>query len=89
MAPACGGRIQGPAEKNVPLLTTTLVLFECGNTASRRPYRQLVPALLVQLRDAGTLVDPSDDELGETWQAYDRGEAVIVDQISLEVMRRL
>ena len=77
---------------NVPLLTTNYVLLECGNAASRRPYRRLVTALRAQLRDAGLLVDPTDEELEAAWLAYDRGEAgeaAIVDHVSFAVMRRL
>ena len=48
---------------NVPLLTTSYVLLECGNAASRRPYRRRVAALRAQLRDSGLLVDPTEDEL--------------------------
>jgi len=39
-----------------PLLTTNLVLFECGNAAARRPYRNLVPQLWRSLEATGGLV---------------------------------
>jgi predicted nucleic acid-binding protein len=77
---------------NVPLLTTNYVLLECGNAASRRPYRRRVAALRSQLRDARLLVDPTEEELEAAWLAYDRGEAGeagIVDHVSFVVMRRL
>lgn len=77
---------------NVPLLSTSYVLMECGNAASRRPYRSRVNAVRAQLRDAGLLVDPTEEELEAAWLAYDRGEAGeagIVDQVSFMVMRRL
>jgi predicted nucleic acid-binding protein len=48
--------------------------------------------LRAQLRDAGLLVDPTDEELEAAWLAYDRGEAGeagIVDHVSFAVMRRL
>lgn len=76
----------------VPLITTSYVLLECGNAASRRPYRRRVNALRTQLQSAGLLVDPSKEEIEAAWQAYDRGEAGdagIVDQLSFAVMRRL
>lgn len=77
---------------NVPLLTTSYILLECGNAASRRPYRRRVTALRAQLRDSGLLVDPTDEDLEAAWLAYDRGEAGeagIVDHVSFVVMRRL
>ena len=75
-----------------PLLTTSLVLFECGNAAARRPYRQLVPQLWQSLDDAGFLVRPDADEVRAAWEAYHRGDADgagIVDHVSFIVMRRL
>jgi predicted nucleic acid-binding protein len=77
---------------NVPLLTTSYVLLECGNAASRRPYRGRVNALRAQLRETGLLFDPTVEEIETAWEAYDRGDAAgagIVDQISFVVMRRL
>jgi predicted nucleic acid-binding protein len=79
-------------EQNLPLVTTTQVLLECGNAASRRPYRLRVNALRVVLRDAGLLVEPTVEEMERAWDAYDRAEAAaagIVDQSSFAVMRRL
>ncbi len=29
----------------IPLVTTNLILFECGNAAARRPYRQKVTVI--------------------------------------------
>lgn len=78
--------------ENIPLLTTSYVLLECGNAASRRPYRHRANALRVQLRETGLLFDPTDQETDVAWLAYDRreaGEAGIVDQSSFIVMRRL
>ena len=77
---------------NLPLLTTSYVLLECGNSAARRPYRGGVAALRAQLRDSGLLVDPTEEELEAAWLAYVRGEAGeagIVDHVSFVVMRRL
>jgi uncharacterized protein len=78
--------------KRIPLVTTNQVLLECGNASSRRPYRYRANALRKQLRDAGLLRDPSDEQLESVWTAFDRGEvgqAGIVDHISFAVMRRL
>src|SRR5258708_11969029 len=74
------------------LVTTSLVLFECGNAAARRPYRHLVPQLWHSLEAAGCLVRPDADEVQAAWETYRRGTADgagIVDHISFSVMRRL
>jgi uncharacterized protein len=74
------------------LVTTGLVLCECGNAAARRPYRSDVGELRRFLIQEGLLVDPTPQELDEAWIAYERGEAGeagIIDHISFRVMRRL
>lgn len=75
-----------------PLLTTPLVLLECGNAAARRPYRPRVNVLRQALFQTGLLIEPTAQEIEQAWAAYDRREAAgagIVDQVSFEVMRRL
>lgn len=75
-----------------PLVTTDLVLFECGNAAARRPYRPRVNVLRQSLMAEGSMIVPTDREIEEAWTAYDRGEAGqagIIDQVSFVVMRRL
>jgi uncharacterized protein len=79
-------------QRDIPLVTTPHVLIECGNAASRRPYRQCVNLLRLELRDACLLITPTDEEIEIAWKAYDRceaGEAGITDQVSFAVMRRL
>jgi predicted nucleic acid-binding protein len=74
------------------LVTTSLVLLECGNAAARRPYRSDVVDLRLALAGAGLLIEPTADEVEAAWAAYDRGEAGragIVDHVSFLVMRRL
>ena len=74
------------------LVTTEMVLLECGNAAARRPYRQRVHPLRQSLIQDGLLVVPTAEEAEEAWASYHRGEADeagIVDQISFRVMRRL
>lgn len=74
------------------VLTTTLVLWECGNAAARRPYRQRVSALRRYLMDEGLLIEPTVGDIEQAWAAYDRseaGQAGIVDHVSFVVMRRL
>lgn len=77
---------------NARLVTTSLVLYECGNAAARRPYRDLVIGLREDLGIAGDLYEPSPADLVEAWTAYRNGQigsAGIVDEISFAVMRRL
>src|SRR3712207_6783699 len=73
------------------LVTTYLVLCECGNATARRPYRSDVNELRKFLIQEQLLVEPTAEELEKAWAAYDRGEAGqagIVDHISFVVMRR-
>jgi predicted nucleic acid-binding protein len=75
-----------------PLVTTPLVLLECGNAAARRPYRLRVNVLRQSLLQAGLLIEPTAQEIEDAWAAYDRGDAAqagIVDHVSFGVMRRL
>lgn len=79
-------------KNRVPLISTSYILIECGNAASRRPYRSRVNELRVSLQEDGLLFDPTDEELDSAWASYDFGDAGnsgIVDQISFIVMRRL
>ena len=75
-----------------PLLTTSLVLLECGNAAARHPFRQQVCDLRAALRSRGELIEPTEAEVNDAWVAFERGDAGqagIVDHISFAVMRRL
>lgn len=74
------------------LVTTPMILFECGNAAARRPYRQRVGVVRQTLLQEGLLVEPTPTEIEDAWAAFDRGEvgeAGIVDHVSFQVMRRL
>lgn len=74
------------------LLTTPLVLWECGNAAARHPFRSRVNRLRQKLIQEGLLVEPRLQEIEDAWSAYDLGYAAragIVDQVSFTVMRRL
>lgn len=71
---------------------TTFVLLECGNAASRYPFRRDVIALRHQLEQAGLLVAPTDSDWRLAWADYEQsstGQAGIVDCVSFVVMRRL
>jgi uncharacterized protein len=75
-----------------PILTTTLVLCECGNAASRRPYRTTVDDLRSWLAAKGCLIEPTVNDLESAWTEYraaSAGAAGIVDHVSFAVMRRL
>src|SRR5579885_1786726 len=74
------------------LITTSLVLCECGNASARRTYRSDVCDLRRALVQEGLLIEPTAQEIESAWAAYERGEAGqagIVDHISFQVMRRL
>jgi predicted nucleic acid-binding protein len=74
------------------IVTSTLVLFECGNAAARRPYRTTVDDLRLWLAGKGWLVEPTDNDLDLAWTDYRAatvGTAGIVDHVSFVVMRRL
>jgi uncharacterized protein len=74
------------------LLTTTLILYECGNAAARRPYRTTVDDLRASLAAKDWLIDPTAADLDAAWMDYRTAGAAaagIVDQVSFQVMRRL
>lgn len=76
----------------VRLVTTALVLLECGNAAARKPYRADVFLLRERLKRQGNLIEPTDAEMEQAWEFYRRdsaGGAGIVDHASFVVMRRL
>ncbi|HET6882160.1 MAG TPA: PIN domain-containing protein [Pirellulales bacterium] len=75
-----------------PMVTTALVLYECGNASARRPYRATVDDLRTWLATKGWLIEPAPDELDMAWtdfRAETVGAAGIVDHVSFVVMRRL
>ena len=75
-----------------PHISTPFVLAECGNSASRRRFRQDVVTLRESLEGANSLIWPTDQDWSNAWAAYERGrpgDPGIVDCISFAVMRRL
>jgi predicted nucleic acid-binding protein len=75
-----------------PMVTTTFVLLECGNAASRKPYRPSVARFREQMQAGNRIVVPTEMDWQSAWTAYARGgpsAAGIVDQVSFVVMRRL
>ena len=78
--------------RGVLLVTTPLILWECGNAAARRPFRQRVNVLRLKLIREGLLIEPTDHEIDNAWAAFDKGEAAqagIVDHVSFQIMNRL
>ncbi len=75
-----------------PLITTSYVLLECGNAASRRSFRREVARTRQALVQAGQAIEPTPGDIDRAWEAYERGVTggpSIVDCVSFEVMRRL
>lgn len=75
-----------------PFLTTSFVLFECGNAASRRPYRSELLVVRNSLITDGGLIEPNPQDCQVAWKEYELGypgDPGIVDCISFAVMRRL
>jgi predicted nucleic acid-binding protein len=90
--PAAEAAYQKLLSQGRPLVTTEMVLLECGNAAARRPYRPRVNALRRVLIEGRLLVVPKPEEVEAAWVAYDTsaaGGAGIVDHLSFQVMRRL
>ena len=83
---------RGAMARRVMPFTTPYVLLECGNAASRRPYRGAVDSVRQQFEQAGALVWPTNEEWQQAWRAYaaDKpGGPGIVDHVSFIIMRRL
>lgn len=77
--------------REITLYTTSFVLLECGNAASRKPFRGSVLRLREQLLVDNCLIFPSDSDCQQAWSDYERGfpgDAGIVDCVSFVVMRR-
>jgi hypothetical protein len=75
-----------------PMVTTTFVLLECGNTAARKPFRSKVCQLRTTLEQRNELIVPTEDDWKQAWADYEQGiagDASIVDHVSFVVMRRL
>jgi predicted nucleic acid-binding protein len=76
----------------MPVVTTSYILLECGNSAARRAFRPAVKKWREVLAAGSAIVDPTENDQTKAWAAYDRGEASdagIVDHVSFVVMRRL
>lgn len=84
--------IEDLTKTRIGMVTSSFVLLECGNAATRYSFRSLVTSLRDELRNQGKLIDPTGEDIESAWTAYNHGEANnagIVDQVSFVVMRRL
>ena len=90
--PAAANAFELIIDLQIPLITTTFILLECGNASARRPYRMQVDLLREELASLNLLVFPEENDWLAAWEAYrayDFDSAGIVDQTSFAVMRRL
>src|ERR1051325_11506904 len=55
--------------------TTTYILLECGNEATRRPYRNKVIDLRRDLILSGDLIEPTGSDIDQAWADYEQGLA--------------
>lgn len=72
------------------LFTTDLVLAECGNAASRKPYRRALVLLREQLLAQRRVVTSDREEIEGAWKTYATqrpGAPGIVDLTSFLAMR--
>jgi hypothetical protein len=58
---------------NRSYISTPFVLAECGNAASRRPFRQNVVTLRHSLEASNSLIWPTEQDWSDAWTAYERG----------------
>jgi predicted nucleic acid-binding protein len=78
-------------KESAVLLTTELVLLECGNASSRKPYRARVPALRQHLASQGRIIAIDPGTLEIAWKVFESegaGAAGPVDQASFVAMRQ-
>ena len=72
--------------------TTSFILLECGNTATRRDYRNQPNRLREKLEICNQLIFPTHEDRSHAWEAYMQShtdKAGIVDHVSFQIMRRL
>lgn len=73
-------------------VTTSFILLEAGNSASRTSFRQHVSAIRRELMERNQLVFPMMSDWESAWSMYEQhaaNRAGIVDCVSFAVMRRL
>jgi len=76
----------------VRLVTSSLILFECGNAAARRSYRNDVADLWAALDAVGDLYRPTGAQTARAWANYSvgsPGSPGAVDHVSFVVMADL
>jgi predicted nucleic acid-binding protein len=83
---------QEVSKQRARLYTSTLVLLECANAAARRPYRGIVAALWLEMKAAGRVFHPTEEDWEAAWSDYKNGPEGgpgVVDLISFRAMRHL
>jgi hypothetical protein len=55
------------------LVTTPLVLYECGNAAARKPYRATVNAVRLELQKFNDLHECLPADIDQAWTEYTHG----------------
>ena len=78
------------AKQRSRLYTSAPVLLECANAAARRPYRGIVAELWRELKAAGCVFHPTEQDWEEAWADYKKGPVGgpgVVDLISFRAMR--
>ena len=66
--PAADAAYQALTAGPVRLVTSTLILYECGNAAARRPYRNDVADLWLALDATGDLFRPTAAQAEQAWR---------------------
>ncbi len=87
--PAADDAYQALTAGPVRLVTSTLILYECGNAAARRPYRNDVADLWLALDATGDLFRPTAAQAERAWANYAAGppgSAGAVDHLSFVLM---
>jgi predicted nucleic acid-binding protein len=83
---------QEVSKERAGLYTSSLVFLECANAAARRPYRHTVAALWREMKAAGRIFHPAEEDWEEARLEYERGAVGgpgVVDLISFRAMRHL
>jgi uncharacterized protein len=73
----------------VRFVTSSMVLYECGNASARRPYRKYAADLRVALESSGDLLIPTPSQESRAWAEYaigPIGSAGAVDNVSFVLM---
>jgi hypothetical protein len=62
-------RTEDITQRGQHVLTTPLIMWECGNAVARRPFRQRVNALRQRPMNEGLLIEPTPQEIEASFTA--------------------